>query len=208
MKEKRDCIETQRRPFFSRCFVTIERSCSSRDRLALMRACTASEKRDPSASTQRGFDQQPRHTLLRSPGNFRDGPIHVEESVEVEQLIVQLRIGVLDERYGSAFRADLQPLHDARTHLGVHSSAASCDQAFLAVNRHHTSPIAARRLVADQPGLVELGDESSELDVELHGDGRERERRHTFVVAAEEAVFGQNTSLGRNSLGERSFRNS
>lgn len=79
----------------------------------------------------------------------------------------------------------------------MHSTAAPCDQAFLAVDRHHASPIAARRLVADQPGLVELGDESSELDVELHRDGRERQRRHAFVVAAEEAVFGQNTGLRR-----------
>lgn len=61
-------------------------------------------------------------------------------------------------------------------HLEVHGAAAAGDETPFAVDGHHARPIAAGRLVAKHPGLVELGDECAQLNVELSREGSGRQR--------------------------------
>lgn len=69
------------------------------------------------------------------------------------------------------------------------------DEALLAVHSHHPRAVAARRLIADEPALVELLDVAPDLEVELHAHGSGREVVEAVHVVAEEARLGDDAVL-------------
>lgn len=94
MNEKSDSIETQRRPFFSRCLVTTRRNVSIVERFASTRAWSGSageRARQLGAQARApGKGEEGGRTLLCAACDLDGRLLDVEQRVEVEELVVEL----------------------------------------------------------------------------------------------------------------------
>jgi hypothetical protein len=141
--------------------------------------------------------------LSSGSGGLEQRFLRVEDSVEVENLIVELRVGVLRVEISVSapvvVRSGEGREEERPTHLKVHRPPTPTNQTLLPINAHHPRPVPTCLFVTHQPRLVEFRDEGADLEVELDGEGGGGERGLTVEVGAEEAGFGEKAGLWRRA---------